>query len=53
MVWNISRSLRDMLPEWTMHELTHSAITHPSNDAPHSDHANDAHYSDHTNDAHF
>jgi hypothetical protein len=33
-----------MLPKWTMHERTHSAIIHPSNDAHHSDHANDAHF---------
>jgi ABC-type nickel/cobalt efflux system permease component RcnA len=44
LVWNIGRPLRRMLPKWTMHERTHSAITHPSNDAHHSDHANDAHF---------
>ena len=43
MVCNIGRPLRRMLPKWTMHERTHSAIT-SSNDAHHSDHANDAHF---------
>jgi hypothetical protein len=36
-VWNIGRPLRRMLPKWTMHECTHSATTHPSNNAHHSD----------------
>jgi hypothetical protein len=31
-----------MLPKWTMHERTHSAITHPSNDAHHTYHTSSA-----------